>query len=167
MAAVKRTAFAREHLMNRSIFVSSLCVVGAALGLATFSGDASAYTRSVCGLAGRVDNEANWAFGNCAAKNASSGIASIRFAIPLDSSSNVGARVVLDGSAWSTGTVQLITFNDYLYYSIGNAWATSGTSVIPQAIYTESLPMVGTTGAATLIATVQSNRLVYDAMVWN
>lgn len=152
--------------MNKSILISSLCMFGAALGLATVTGDASAYTRSVCAIAGTTDHDANWAKGNCAMHNVSSGKAILKFSIPTDSSYDIEGRVSMRGDNYSKqGSAQLITFNDNLYYWTDNPKETIGASPFVQTIYTNEINMHSSEGTATLIVEAAPDMWVYSAQI--
>ena len=148
--------------MIKSSHVFGLCLAGAALAMATFSSDASAYTRTVCGIAGVVDSLSGWTRHNCALTNNTGGFAYVKFPVPTDSGYDINGYAILQGSATATGTAQLLTFDQTAYWDYTDQIATVGSSTLVQGIVLPSTDMVGTEGTATIVVGLQQGNSVYD-----
>ena len=155
----------KDISMKKTIVTSGIFVAATALGLCALAGDASAYTRRVCGLAGTTDGAASWTTFNCSIKNNDAvNSRTVKYSIPIDSTANISAKTWVTGELFAPDNTCAIlkTFQNDVIWSVGanNCTAGSGTQQLLLGPLT-----VPAGGSASVQIGVGTTRSVWDVEV--
>jgi hypothetical protein len=151
--------------MKKSMTVCGIFVAAAAIGLCTFSGDAAAYTRRVCGITGLTDGTANWSFGNCSIRNTDTSIErTVKYSIPIDSTANLSANAYVSGGVFAPyqTCATLRSIQHTVTYDSDSECTLSGND---QQIGTIGPISVPSGGSASVVISLGAEKRVYDVEV--
>lgn len=152
--------------------VLTVLALGVAVTAVAGAGDASAYTRRVCALAGVDDGSSQWSRGECSVKNDdASSNHFIWYSLPIDTApGTVRARAHVQGGGLAGTAVcgRLRVFQNDSTYQVGSLNCTSGAGT-QQLTFDNSgsVMFVPAGGSATLKLDVDPLLRVYDVEFTN